>query len=546
MAIKDTITNAAEITILPPIDNNYKTGGGDISVGGCLLTARKGRPFTPLPVYGGTSDIEDIFGKPLYKSVAGMEGLRHLHDAVQECSHVNAVRVVDPLTYRYPSLTFLIFKDTSRTWAEGEEYATGDVVEHKGKKYLCAYANTATIANEPDMPDQTDWLEFTGAANASAHRHDEEVMVGEGAFMVLYPIDGDDSQKRVVRILNVDEEQKRFTIAIYDKDELGEDYLLESHVVGIDKSDTDDMGLSAYVKAVFDRQSTRFRVDCAEDVSWEDIEPALLACETTRTVSRDFAFAGGTAGSSPDVADWLSAVNIFRDDKIACDLLFAAGNYEPDVIVALADVADERHIAFFYDVPPALKSAEAIEWDQAMGLTSRHARAYYSPYSANDPWYGGKCVWGVSGAMAAAKARCNKIVNVGVTPGVHYSPAGEARSYLTRTGLSHLFPGDRLNRDNLYDARINPVLPITSGGCGADDDMTHWFKTNYLRFGWINDVLDYIDHRFYEAARQAKFEPDGLTQQILLDLTKAILDDLVTSGALVAPRDPQRDGTRAV
>ena len=31
------ITNAAKVTVLPPIDNNYKTGGGDISVGGCLV-----------------------------------------------------------------------------------------------------------------------------------------------------------------------------------------------------------------------------------------------------------------------------------------------------------------------------------------------------------------------------------------------------------------------------------------------------------------------------------------------------------------------------
>lgn len=86
-------------------------------------------------------------------------------------------------------------------------------------------------------------------------------------------------------------------------------------------------------------------------------------------------------------------------------------------------------------------------------------------------------------------------------------------------------------------------MPITSGGCGADDDITHWFKTNYLRFGWINDVLDYIDHRFLEAAQQAKFEPDGITAEILMDLTTAIMEDLVTSGALVKPRQPERDGT---
>lgn len=59
--MKDTITNAAEITILPPIDNNYKTGGGDISVGGAIVVASRGKPFTPIRVYGGATDYSGIW-----------------------------------------------------------------------------------------------------------------------------------------------------------------------------------------------------------------------------------------------------------------------------------------------------------------------------------------------------------------------------------------------------------------------------------------------------------------------------------------------------
>ena len=84
----------------------------------------------------------------------------------------------------------------------------------------------------------------------------------------------------------------------------------------------------------------------------------------------------------------------------------------------------------------------------------------------------------------------------------------------------------------------------TSGGACADDDLTQFFRESYLRFGWINDVLDYIDQRFVEAARIAKFEPDGLTREILYDLLKTIMDELVTSGALVSPREPDKDGTK--
>lgn len=541
--MKDTITNAAEITILQPIDNNYKTGGGDISIGGTLVVASKGQPFKPIAIYGGTTDIEDNFGLPLPKKMSGMEGLRHVHDASESCSYVNVVRVVNALTYRFPSVAFLICRDLAKTWASGESYEMGDVVEHEGKKYLCAYPNTAETDNAPDAEGQTDWLEFTGPVENNAHRYNEEVVVGDGAFMVVYPIDGDSSVNRSIEISNIDKEAHRFTLSIYDKDSMGEEYLLEQHVVGVDEDDKDDMGLSAYIEKVFERESDRFRVDYMEGITWNDIEDVLVANESTRVAERKFQFKGGTAGDEPDNTDWQLGVNVFRDERIACNLLFAAGIYEPDIIVALASVADSRHIAFFYDIPPGLKSVEAIEWDQDLGLTSRHARAYYCPYSANDQWRGGKCVWGVSGAMAAAKARCNKIVTVGSTPGVHYAPAGEARSYLTRTGLEQLFYTDRINRDDLYDARINPIIPITSGGCGSDDDLTHWFKTNYLRFGWINDVLDYIDHRFLEAAQQAKFEPDGITRQVLMDLTTQIMDELVTSGALVSPREPDRDGT---
>lgn len=540
--MKSTITNAAEITVLEPIDNNYKTGGGDISVGGCLVVASKGKPFTPMAVYGGTTNLEDKFGSPLPKKAMGMEGLRHVHDAAEECSYVNVVRVVNALGYRFPSLTFLIAYDSEQEWADAAAYTAGMVVSKDGQKWLCATDHTATAENAPSVEGGQEWLPFTGHSIASTHRYDEAVVVEDGAFMTLYPIDGDESKNRRIQIWDVDSEAKRFTIKILDKDAMGEDYVLESHIVGVDEDDTDDMGMSAYAETVLERDSSLFRCDFLEGTTWEQVEPVLKAVESTRVKEQDFCFEGGTSGGDPTISDWQLGVNVFRNERIALNLLFAAGIYEPDVIVSLDSVANERHLPFFYDVPPQLKYAEAIAWNSDIGLKSRHARAYYSPYSANDQWRGGKTVWGVSGAMAAAKARCNKIVTVGSTPGVHYAPAGENRGYLSRTGLAQLFPEDLLNRDALYEARINPVVPLRSGGCGADDDLTQWFKTNYLRFGWINDVLDYIDHRFYEGASQVKHEPDGLTKTALTNMMVDIMEQLVTSGALVTPRDPDRDG----
>ena len=82
-----TITNAAGITILEPLDNNFKTGGGPVSIGGCVVVASKGKPFVPLEIQpestwsGGKTSLEQILGSPLSKKAYGMEGLRQLSDA---------------------------------------------------------------------------------------------------------------------------------------------------------------------------------------------------------------------------------------------------------------------------------------------------------------------------------------------------------------------------------------------------------------------------------------------------------------------------------
>jgi hypothetical protein len=134
-------------------------------------------------------------------------------------------------------------------------------------------------------------------------------------------------------------------------------------------------------------------------------------------------------------------------------------------------------------------------------------------------------------------------VTAGATPGVHYAPAGLNRAYFSRTSMTQIFPTDVIDRDEFYDARLNPVVTYTTGDTVTDDDLTMWPKSNYLRFGWINDVLDYIDHRFEEGARQLKFEPDGLTRNGLMRMMTGICDEMVTSGALVEPRNPSVDGT---
>lgn len=584
--MKSIITNAAEITVLRLIDNIYKTGGGSVSTGATAVVANKGPVGVATQVYDDTR--ENVFGSPLSKRSSFMEGLRHLADAAKECSSVNVVRVVHS-DARFPSLLVKLI-DYHGAWESGHAYEEGDVVVLSNIKYICILAHTSSEENDP--PNETNWAVFTGSLEAGktagtvGHPYGTTLSLGNGYVLEIWPIDGDPSVNRSFEIVDVITEKgawvtatpyevndvitvtggrlictddhtssgdaptlavpttkwkaykgeydQRFTLNIYDKDENGDEYTLETYLVGISPTDKDDLGRPAFIETVLEQNSDLFRCNIDESLTWGTIKNSLkYGVKTT--------FVGGTNGSDPTADDFIDAWDLFRNESIKCDLMFAAGVYDEDVIANCADIADTRHCSFFFDVNPNLQSDQAIEWLKGMGIESRHARAYYAPFSANDKWYDGKTVWGVSGEAVAAK--CRGIANyTGAIPGVHYAPAGINRGKLTRTGIKLLYPSDVIDRDNFYEARINPVVAGTSGGAVIDDDLTVWYKQNYSRFGWVNDIADYIDHRFLEGAAYMKFEPDGLTKAGLAKMMKEVLDQLVTSGALVTPRDTA-DGT---
>lgn len=448
------ITNAAGIYVLEPIDNNFKTGGGAVSIGACCLVASKGKPFTPLevnpPSQYWNSDVagsqEAIFGKPLPKKAYGMEGLRHLADAARDCNRVEAVRVVNSARYRYPALSFLLFADQGEFTA-GTPYRAGDVIGIPSGEKFIALQDVPTTEPAPSGLSAC-WAPYSGPVESSSHTWNERVLVGDdGLFMVLYPVDGSDSVNRTVSITDVRPEKRRFTLSFYDKNDSGEAYLLEAHEVGISEDDKDDMGIPAYIETVLESKSRRFRCDFLEGTTWEQLETVLLALESTKGTPRTFVFTGGASGGEPETEDWLRGADMFRRESLKVNLLFAAGETSPDYIARLAEIADDRHISFFFDTPTHLTSTQAEEWVKDLGLRSRHSRCYYGPFEANDSWRGGKTVWGVSGAMAAAKARCNANFSKDV-PGVHFSPAGAKRSTLARTGVKPLHPDDHINRDN--------------------------------------------------------------------------------------------------
>lgn len=474
--IKNTVTNAAEITVLELIDNTLKTGGGPASVFGSVIEAPKGPVMKPIKVT--SADWRSTFGKPFpLKYGTHAEGLRHVAEAADDAQGIVVVRVVAS-DFAVPSLSFN--KD--------------------------------------------------GSVSTGNHQYDDNVMAGADVNFILYPKDGDPSNNRKVE-LSWDTTKSRATLNLYQPDAANTDEIVETLIFGFDVEDMDDMGQSAYIEAVLGR-SQYLTVDANAEI---DTSSLVDVAKTN--------FEGGSLGGRPSTDDYIRAWDIFRNMRVQVNELFAAGNYDTTVIANMVKIADGRHIECRFDIPPGLNEEQAIAWQQAAGIQSRQASAYWAPYRAKDPFYGiDGSVWGVSGAACGAKARCNRIFT-GEVPGVHYAPAGTKRGRINRRNVKAIYPNDLLDRDALYDNRINPIIANDNGpGVYIGDALTCHYLENYSRFNWVTAIDNYITHRFLQAASYAKFEPDGLTYEILSDLMKAIREDVITSGAVVKPRDPDEDG----
>ena len=525
--MKNVITNAADITVLRLIDNTQKTGGGPASVGATVVMASKGPVGKVVQVTD--SNWQQIFGKPLNKKASGMEGLRHLAEAVKECNYVNVVRVV-AADARFPSLSIKTADGT--VTAAGHAYGTalslGSGVCLQVWPIDGDPSTKRSFEIKDIVTDKSAWVTATVYA-----ANDVVTVTGGRLICVLGHTAGATAPTMAVPGVNWKAYDGKFdsrvTINFYDKDTENVDYLLESYVVGFDPSDKDDMGRPAYIETVLEQNSERFRANWDEGVTLATARTGLKAFAKT-------AFTGGLNGADPVTAEWKAAWDLFRNETYLAHLMFAAGNTDTDVIANCLDIASKRHVSFFFDVSPLLPAAQALIWIKGLGQDQRQGAAYYCPFEANDSFYGGKAVWGVSGEAVAACARGDQNYT-GSTPGIHYAPAGSTRARLTRTGIKPLFPEQSLNRDDFYDARINPVTASDSGGATIDDCLSIHYKQDYSRFIWVNRIANYIDHRFVEGAAYMKFEPDGLTRNGLTKLTKQILDELVTSGALVTPRD---------
>lgn len=474
--IKNTITNAADISVLRLVDNNYKVGGGPASVSGTVVVASKGAINQVLKL--NNDNWQAKLGRPLPSSTGlGSEGLRHLSEAAEDASYLQVVRVVSD-DFRYPSLS----------------------------------------------------IGALGVATLSSHAPDAEILADEESVMTFFIKDGDPSTDRKIEVSGTDTAENRFTVTLWGKDSANEDYVIESHTGSLDEDARNDMGAPIFIESLLESASERIGVV----IGGLGIAALVDVIKTALT--------GGTNGTYPTAENFKKAWDLLADDSVYLTNIFQAGNYDPIVIAYAAKIAKDRYIQHFFDAPPYLNRADAKAWVEDTAIQGRMNVCLHGALTATDPWYGGKGLWGFSGTAAAARARANANFK-GAVPGVYYTIAGTKRGIVNRRGVKPLFPGDTLNKDDFYDARINPIIANDSGvGVYIGDSLACHFEQNYKRFEWITSLDNHITHLFVEGASYAKFEPDGLTQTILEDIMEGIFEPLVTAGAVVPPRNPDVDG----
>ncbi|MDE1465086.1 hypothetical protein [Spartinivicinus poritis] len=566
--ISQTITESAGITVLKPIDNNISLTGSSQTIGATVIEASQGPVGRPVTV---TADNwQSIFGKPLPMSAGTKaEGLRHLKDALTECAACQVVRVVGTGA-QFPSLAFPVkpeapaakdYKVTVQSTPIVEDDTTKILLSSSALDFTVSTAeadgwtvdinsqlynlhhfqhgatpvlwiakddsiNLEAIASGTKLVIHGKTQQAPPEVLTASHPYGTEMAVAQDYWLVVWPVDGHPSNHRRVEITTLDDVDQRFTLAFYE-DHYGQSRLVESYQVGIDTDDIDDQGLSAYAPTVLEERSSRFRCQVAYNSRWADVMPLSGA------------FTGGSNGESPTTEQWIEAWSRLKSDDISFDLLFAAGQYDTTVLAHAISIAEGRLTQFKLDVPPYLTESAALKWLEDANLVSYQAQAIHYPYKANDEWYGGKSLWGASGALVAAKARCYATpTGHGAVSGAHYTAAGESRGLINRRGIEPLHHMGFVLPDERVEARINPV----DKGKFINDCLNLWPKNNYLRFEHVVAVLNAISHEFIQAASVAKFEPDGLTLSLLTTLANDICQRRVDAGAFVNPRNPERDG----
>jgi hypothetical protein len=444
------------------------------------VVANKGRPGVPLLV--DKNNWQQVLGKPMHmREGIHAEGLRHIHEAVQGgAGYVVRVMPTDALA---PVLT----------------------VGGNGP-------NTIT---------------------PSTASYSAPLVVGGSDIFAVKLIDGDNQLVRSLSITPADVAAygaNFFSLKLLETGKDGAEYALEEHIVSFSLEAVGVDGHSAFIEDKITASSSRMQ-----------LKANVANLNKFASIAKT-AFAGGTSGTNTlvDAPAYQAAIDVLRNSMVRWTHVLAAGCYIDAALQALKQLANDSVSELLFDIEPNISYSAAITRQSALAISSEFAVCYHIPYSYPEPFYGTRVNVGLSGFAFAAKAA--GVANNPSVGGWHYSPAGETRGTIPRSGLMINANAGTPDYELMYKSRINKLGLNGAGSLMIDDALTCRSKEDYLRFEWIVATDAAIGRLFIDLANTLKHEPEGLTIEGLTRGMQRILSAFVAAGALVTPQDPA-DGT---
>lgn len=345
------------------------------------------------------------------------------------------------------------------------------------------------------------------------------------AWAAFYVVDGDSARTRTIDIVKSETDE---SIAItVTEDGVNGAVELESWVVSLDVEAVDDSNVSMYIETVINRSSV-INVAVRSGAVFAEAEDINTA------------FTKPVAGGAITAVDMIKALDVLHYSMEYLTAYVAMGMYDSTYLQKLADYSTERLVDCFADLAPASTYAAALLAAPALAINNYHVSLHHFPFIAKDPYYGGRAIWGLSGAAFAAKAK-GRDITTGATVGVHYSPAGTDLATIQRADLVQVKGVGKPDYNAMVNARINKI-GVSNGLLFIDDSLVMWNKKDYLRFQHVGSICDEFSKQFYAAANALRHKPDGITRKGLERALKSIGDSFVASKALVKPRNPEEDG----
>ncbi|MBU2968785.1 hypothetical protein KO527_05405 [Pseudoalteromonas sp. C2R02] len=362
---------------------------------------------------------------------------------------------------------------------------------------------------------------FTGTETT----YGNTVATPAGSWATFNIIDGDSARTRKLSVTPSSDGSKDILIELFeDNPTTGIDQLIKDWTVNLSFDAVDDLGQPIYIETPINKH----------EVLSVKVDPAAIFSEVEVLDKAEFTKAND--GGAITAADMIKALDLLHNSTHYLTAYVAMGLYEATYLQKLAQYSNERLIDCFADVSPLLTYAAALTEATSLGINNYHVSMHHFPVIAEDPYYGGEAIWGVSGAVFAAKAK-GRNITTGGTIGVHYSPAGVDLATLPRAN-TRLMDGVGVPDYNaMVTARLNK-FSAKGGNLFIDDSLTMWSRNDNLQLQHVGAVADEISKRFYQGSDDLRHKPDGTTERGLKKLLQKIGDDFVASGALVKPSDP--------